>query len=137
MSTAQPHKDFGPRLDRMLKERGMPRKELAARVRVSPNSVTNWATGRYRPDHAHTARIASALGTSIDELHGVPTASSTAFRPDVEPGVTPDAEAQRIVRALAALDLEDPLEAMRLATAPLLEVVAAAKRHAARRNGNG
>lgn len=116
----------------MLKARGMRRKELAARVRVSPNSVTNWATGRYCPDHEHTARIASALGTSIDELHGVRTATPVPLVPNDDPGVTPDAEAQRIVRALAALDLDDPLEALRLVTAPLLEVVAAAKRHTSR-----
>ena len=144
MTATSSSNDFGDRLKATIKQQGMTSKQLAEKLRVSPNSVTSWTRGRYRPDHEHTAEIATALGVTIDELHGraepaaqpPPGASSPAPAAAVTQAAasTPgagDAEAHRIVAALAALDLEPTIEAVQRATPPLMEILAAVRRHAA------
>jgi transcriptional regulator with XRE-family HTH domain len=135
MGTVPPSHDFAVRLRDALSARGISRKEFAAMVDVSQNTVTNWATGRYRPDHWNLVRIASALEMTLDELHGdsvpmaTPDVTPAGLRGDTSP--PPDA-ADQIIRDFARLDLDAPLEALRGAAPDLMRLLADARRYAAR-----
>ena len=140
MTTSSPS-NFGERLKARIKQQGMTSKQFAHRLDVSPNSVTSWTKGQYLPGHKHAAQIATVLGVTIDELHGRPAPPVQAPPPAPRPAPVPatpapasrpdDAEAQRIVAALAALDLEGTVDAVQRLTPPLMEILAAARRHAA------
>jgi transcriptional regulator with XRE-family HTH domain len=129
--------DFAALLRDELQARGISRKDFAGTVRVSRNTVTSWTRGRYRPDHEHGERIAAALGMSIDELHGRAMRQPSAGRVAAASRRLPraDREAERIVRQLAALELDRSLEAIRRATPDLLRVLADARDFAPRGKG--
>jgi transcriptional regulator with XRE-family HTH domain len=138
MSTSSAPSDFAARLSDALKSRAISRKEFAGIVGVSRNTVTSWTRGRYRPDHEHCGRIATALGMSIDELFGratPPRRNGEPASPLKHTAASADHEAQRIVRALAVLELEEPLEGLQRITPSILRVLADARAHA--RTGNG
>jgi transcriptional regulator with XRE-family HTH domain len=131
-----PH-SFAALLTDGLQRRGINRKDFAGMVKVSRNTVTNWTKGRYRPDHEHTERIAVALGMSIDQLHGRTTRSAqkgSAPRRQQHTPPLPDHEAQRIVRELGALKIDEPLETLRRATPQLLRVLSDAQAYVTRDN---
>lgn len=137
MATGSTPRKFNDVLVDELRERGMTNKNLADLIDVSENTVSNWTTGTYTPRHPRMERIAGALNLTIDELHG--RAAPAALQPGSTSSSTPAAlatsarrgrEAERIVAALAALDLEGMLDAVQRATPPLMEILAAARRHA-------
>lgn len=56
----------------MLKElrvnAGITQVELGKYLGVKQNTISNWETGRSRPDIEKTAKIAEVLGVTIDEV---------------------------------------------------------------------
>lgn len=62
---------------RFFRERkGIEQKELAARVGIKSNAVSNWENGRTRPDIALLPKICQVLGVTIDELFDLPVPES-------------------------------------------------------------
>ena len=53
-------------------QRGMEQKELAARIGVSANAVSNWENGRGRPDLNLLPALSKALGAGLYELFALP-----------------------------------------------------------------
>ncbi|MCM1530579.1 MAG: helix-turn-helix domain-containing protein [Alistipes sp.] len=51
---------------------GMEQKELASKIGIQSNAISNWENGRARPDLALLPGISQLLGVSIDELFGLP-----------------------------------------------------------------
>ncbi|MGB0097483.1 MAG: helix-turn-helix transcriptional regulator [Solirubrobacteraceae bacterium] len=136
MTAGPAPRNFRKVLRDALDQRQLKNKAFADMVGVSENTVSNWTRGQYQPNHARTEKIADLLGLTIDELHGRVPARSIAQRyaPAVE---MTDAEAQRIVSALASLDVnaEAALDTLQRVTPPLIEILAAARKHAAQMNG--
>ena len=134
VSASTPH-NFSAVLRDELAQRGMRNKDLAGLLGVSENSVSNWTTGQYQPRHARMAQIATALGVSIDHLHGAtaptPTAPPTPAAPSAPQAqpATVDAAAEQIVRGLAGLDIENALDALQRVTPPLMDIFSAARRY--------
>jgi transcriptional regulator with XRE-family HTH domain len=81
-TSSAPH-DFATRFREALAYRGISYKKFAGMVHVSPNTVSNWATGRYKPDHEHLQQIAAALDMTLDELHGRRYPGARRFPPSV------------------------------------------------------
>lgn len=64
---------------RFLREkRGLEQKELAARLGVTANAVSNWENGRSRPDLNLLPALGRELGVSLDELFGLEAFGSAA-----------------------------------------------------------
>lgn len=132
-SDRQPY-DFAARLRAALANRGLSRKQLAAAVGVSQNTVTSWTQGRYRPDHENLSRIASALTMTLDDLHGgavpadVPSGPARGSRTDL----SDEDEARRIVGELAAFDLDATLQQLGRIAPDLMQLLAAARAYAER-----
>ena len=53
------------------KLRKMEQKELARKLDITPNAVTNWESGRSRPDVALIPKLCRALGISLYDLYGM------------------------------------------------------------------
>lgn len=62
---------FGERLCRLRTERGIPQTTLSVRLRLSRNAVSNWETGRTRPDISKIPELCAALQISPSVLFGV------------------------------------------------------------------
>jgi transcriptional regulator with XRE-family HTH domain len=144
MTAASAPREFRDVLRDELSQRGMTHKAFAGLIGVSENSVSSWTKGTYRPRHARMEAIAAQLNLTIDQLHGRPSSTTAPAAPAAPAGATstslppiapppapapPDDEAQRIVEALAALDLEGTVEALQRMTPPLMDILAAARRH--------
>lgn len=57
---------------RLFRERkGIEQKELAAKVGIKSNAVSNWENGRTRPDIALLPKICQVLEVSLDELFDI------------------------------------------------------------------
>jgi transcriptional regulator with XRE-family HTH domain len=67
------------RLRRLRKQNGFSQGELAERIGVSKPTVWAWEHGRARPQEARLKGIADALGTTIDDLDGLPRTDNLAF----------------------------------------------------------
>ena len=50
---------------------GIEQKELGKRLGISPNTISNWETGRSRPDINLVPAVCSALQVSLSELFGI------------------------------------------------------------------
>jgi transcriptional regulator with XRE-family HTH domain len=111
-----------------LGRRGMSNKDLANVLQVSENTVSSWTTGRYRPGHDRAQRIAGALGLTMDQLYGRHRYKVQSLPRQRRPPDRSAEEAQRIVRALAELDLEGPLGQLERLAPPLMEILAASRR---------
>lgn len=59
---------FGPRLQRLRKERGMTQAALADQLGVSKPTVWAWEQGKARPVESRMEALAQALDVSADEL---------------------------------------------------------------------
>jgi transcriptional regulator with XRE-family HTH domain len=140
MSAAHPPNDFGTFLRDALRAKGISRKELAARVAVSQNTVSSWTKGRFLPDHTHSEQIAAALEISIDQLHGRTPPEPLAKEPrgaHQMPARPMDQEARRIIEQLATLQVDEPLQGLHRATPELLRVLEEARAAAGRRDEGG
>jgi XRE family transcriptional regulator, regulator of sulfur utilization len=62
--------DTGGKVRKLRKERGLYQHELAARARVSTQTVRNLEKGRHVPETATLAKIAGALGVPLADLFG-------------------------------------------------------------------
>jgi transcriptional regulator with XRE-family HTH domain len=60
----------GGKVRKLRKERGLYQHELAARARVSTQTVRNLEKGRHVPETATLAKIAGALGVPLADLFG-------------------------------------------------------------------
>lgn len=72
--------NFGQRLARLRKERGMTQVELAAIVGIIQGLVTSYERSRLRAHPEMVVRFALALGVSGDELLGIPAKRAAAPR---------------------------------------------------------
>jgi transcriptional regulator with XRE-family HTH domain len=61
---------MGLRLQRLRRERGLTQEALARRARVPVRSLQQWEQGIRTPLLTGAARVAAALGVTIDELAG-------------------------------------------------------------------
>jgi len=67
---------YGELIRRQRKERHMNQEELGSLVRVGKNAVGAWEAGRSRPDVGSVPVICEALGLSLEEFFGLPSAGS-------------------------------------------------------------
>ena len=58
------------RLRELMRARGVTALDIAGRIGVSKNTVTNWSKGHTPLVPAHVLALADELGTSIDALAG-------------------------------------------------------------------
>lgn len=61
-------RDFGERLRRYRKEKGLTQQELADRVGVSNKTVSRWESGGGYPDVSMLVPLARTLGVAVDDL---------------------------------------------------------------------
>jgi DNA-binding XRE family transcriptional regulator len=76
---AEAQESLARRLRRLRKENGFSQGELADRIGVSKPTVWAWEHGRARPQDARLKVIADALGTTIEQLDGLPRTDNLAF----------------------------------------------------------
>lgn len=76
---AEAQESLARRLRRLRKENGLSQGDLADRIGVSKPTVWAWEHGRARPQEARLKVIADALGTTIEELDGLPRTDNLAF----------------------------------------------------------
>jgi DNA-binding XRE family transcriptional regulator len=67
------------RFRRLRKQNGFSQGDLAERIGVSKPTVWAWEHGRARPQEARLKEIAEALGTTIEDLDGLPKTDDLAF----------------------------------------------------------
>jgi len=60
----------GRKISELRKEKNMTQMELANRLNISFQAVSNWERGNSMPDISKLPELAEILGTSIDELLG-------------------------------------------------------------------
>ncbi len=65
-------KELGCRIQRLLNEQGISRKEFAAMTGLTEAAISRYCTGAREPKSVTLATIANALGVSVDELLGTP-----------------------------------------------------------------
>ena len=65
-------KELGQRIQRMLDEQGISRKEFAAMTGLTEAAISRYCMGTREPKSVTLAAIANALGVSVDELLGTP-----------------------------------------------------------------
>lgn len=70
-------KKMGQRLQELRQRAGLSQSELARAAEVPIGSLRNWEHGRRTPLLDAAARIAQALGISLDELAGTGQAEAT------------------------------------------------------------
>lgn len=76
---AEAQESLARRLRRLRKENGLSQGDLADRIGVSKPTVWAWEHGRARPQDVRLKVIADALGTTIEELDGLPRTDNLAF----------------------------------------------------------
>ncbi len=65
-------KELGGRIQNLLDEQGISRKEFAAMTGLTEAAISRYCTGAREPKSVTLAVIANALGVSVDELLGTP-----------------------------------------------------------------
>lgn len=65
-------KKLGNKIQRLLDEQGISRKEFAAMTGLTEAAISRYCTGVREPKSVTLATIANALGVSIDELLEIP-----------------------------------------------------------------
>ena len=61
------------RIKEIRKQKGIIQKELAAKVGIAANTLSQYETGSREPDIETTKKLALALGVTVDELVGSET----------------------------------------------------------------
>ena len=59
---------LGKRIAALRREKGMTQEELAERLGVSPQAVSNWENGQSCPDISLLPRLAAIFGVTTDLL---------------------------------------------------------------------
>jgi transcriptional regulator with XRE-family HTH domain len=62
---------MGERLQRIRRAKGLSQPQLAEAAQVPVSSLRNWEQGKRIPAFDTAARLAIALGVSLDELAGI------------------------------------------------------------------
>ncbi len=62
--------EVGTRIRRLMRERGLTQKELAADLELSPSALGNYIRGERRPPPSVLMNIAAYFGVSVDFLLG-------------------------------------------------------------------
>ena len=62
---------IGKRLSRLRKERGLTQKELAKKIGITHNLVSDYETGRSAPNGEMVVRLALTLNVTSDEILGL------------------------------------------------------------------
>lgn len=65
-------RELGSRIQRLLNEQGISRREFAAMTGLTEAAISRYCTGSREPKSVTLAVIANALGVSVDELLGTP-----------------------------------------------------------------
>lgn len=65
-------KELGSRIQNLLNEQGISRKEFAEMTGLTEAAISRYCTGAREPKSVTLASIANALGVSVDELLGTP-----------------------------------------------------------------
>jgi transcriptional regulator with XRE-family HTH domain len=71
---------FGQRLQELRKAAGLSQTELAARSATAIDTFRKWEQGRTLPSIEAAARLATALGVSLDQLGGTGGAAGPATK---------------------------------------------------------
>ncbi|MDG5787806.1 helix-turn-helix transcriptional regulator [Evansella sp. AB-P1] len=61
---------IGNRIRTLRKKNGFTQKDLADKVKVSPQVISNWERGYTSPDHNDVENLADSLSCSTEYLHG-------------------------------------------------------------------
>ena len=70
-TTVEQRSDLGERIRMIRQKRGLNQPQLAERLGVTKNAITNWETGFSRPDLGTIPRLCEALNVSADTLLGI------------------------------------------------------------------
>ncbi|MBM7585801.1 transcriptional regulator with XRE-family HTH domain [Bacillus pakistanensis] len=62
--------DIGKRIKNRRKEKNLRQEDLAKKVNVSSQVISNWERGYTEPSQSDVAKLADALDCSTDFLHG-------------------------------------------------------------------
>ena len=84
------------------KLRGLEQKQLARQLGITPNTVTNWESGRARPDMQLLPRLCEALQISFYDLFDVPN----PFRPYTDDEVSLVEDYQALSKSLQVVARE-------------------------------
>lgn len=76
---------FGATISALRKERGLTQLELARQMGVTDKAVSKWERDLSFPDVASLPKLAEVLGTSVDELLEVKTATQEEPEPSNVP----------------------------------------------------
>jgi transcriptional regulator with XRE-family HTH domain len=71
---------FGDRLQQLRKAAGLSQAELATRSETSLDTLRRWEQGRNLPNIEAAAKLARALGVSLDDLAGPPAEGTSKPR---------------------------------------------------------
>ena len=63
-------REFGARVKALRKQAGLTQAEVAAKLGIVPQSVTNYESGKIEPSIRNLISLAAVLGTSTDYLLG-------------------------------------------------------------------
>lgn len=69
-------------------KKGIEQKELAAKIGIKSNAVSNWENGRARPDIALLPKIAEVLEVTIDDLFDVKKPETQKAPEEQKPAIT-------------------------------------------------
>ena len=61
----------GGRIRYYRERKGKEQKEIAEKIGVTSNAISNWENGRTRPDFSAVPKLCEALGISLYELYGI------------------------------------------------------------------
>ena len=64
-------KDFGEKIEKLIKKLGIKKQDLANDIRVSPSALTKYLTGEREPSFEILSNMATALETTTDYLLGI------------------------------------------------------------------
>ncbi|WP_245415715.1 helix-turn-helix domain-containing protein [Alteribacter populi] len=62
--------EIGKRIKQKRNEANLKQADLAKKVNVSPQVISNWERGYTHPNHADVSRLSDALNCSTEYLHG-------------------------------------------------------------------
>ena len=83
---------FGQRLQRLRQRAGYSQPQLASRADVPVGTIRGWEQGRRVPNLDVAARLAKALGVSLDELAGLTPSVINGAAPASDTATVEEAE---------------------------------------------
>lgn len=60
--------DFWDRIDQLITEKGLSRKNVADKIEINVGNIASWKTRHNYPSVAVVTKLAAALGTSVEYL---------------------------------------------------------------------